>query len=367
VRGFAIVGLLLLFGFSWSSAVAANTQKEAEVVTLPKPLQDDLIRRGYVSDSVAAYQAFHVITAHSKHKTQGFHPEGKLLLIYRQNQLVLKRMAPEGKHFYRWLQTTTIGSDVTGRGKSNAVVQTWSGGAHCCFTLQVYQLDAKPRLVGIINQGHSDETEVFYFSQQEQPLVESQDWVFAYIYTSFVGTPVPTVLLRFDGQRFALATNLMRWDRTLNATAIWNRNPSLAADIFAVDVEADQKQSVEKVLASWRQQRQEQIETLRQSLSKPVQSPKTEKPQSFGEMIENVNAQLFDGDLGEVQARLVEVLSPLIYGGDPEAAKALLDRLWPESLPGKQRFWREYRLNLQKSIYWNDMLRAYPALKRRGD
>lgn len=100
-------------------------------------------------------------------------------------------------------------TDVTGDGVPEGLVYEWSGGAHCCFALRVFQFVPTFRAQRI-DAGDSD---YGVFDQlDEDPALEISlpDWTFAYWETSFAQSPVAFVALDFDGESWRPSARLMR-------------------------------------------------------------------------------------------------------------------------------------------------------------
>lgn len=103
-----------------------------------------------------------------------------------------------------------LGGSVTGGAVPQLVATAWSGGTHCCYTLHLIELGERPRLIQSIDAGHSD---VDLFAQlDDDPALEIvlPDWSYAYWPGSFANSPVPRVILKWDGQRYAPSVKLMR-------------------------------------------------------------------------------------------------------------------------------------------------------------
>ncbi len=103
-----------------------------------------------------------------------------------------------------------IGTDITGLGVPNLIVSTWSGGAHCCFAFEVFELGPRVRLVATIDAEHSDYARFEDVNHDGKYEFVGWDYAFAYWHTSFNNSPAPRIVLRFDGTKYVLATDLMR-------------------------------------------------------------------------------------------------------------------------------------------------------------
>ena len=89
------------------------------------------------------------------------------------------------------------------------VMNTWSGGAHCCSTSYFLELGEKFRLIQKIET--YDAFIKFLPQGANQPYkLETQDRVFNYFYTSFASSVAPDVILRLDGTQFVFDVEAMR-------------------------------------------------------------------------------------------------------------------------------------------------------------
>src|SRR5207248_7694475 len=80
----------------------------------------------------------------------------------------------------------------------NLVVETYSGGAHCCWTYWVVSLGKIPTTVlHFENQRAAD------FSQEHdgKPIIHTLEGRFDYLPTSHAGSFFPDIYLRLDGRR----------------------------------------------------------------------------------------------------------------------------------------------------------------------
>lgn len=118
--------------------------------------------------------------------------------------------APVVLEDFRFSLREPKGENVTGGGTPLLVATGWSGGAHCCFTLHIIDMGAQPRLVQSIDAGHSDLD--LFVQLDDDPALEIAlpDWSFAYWPGSFGGSPVPRVILHWDGQKYVPSAKLMR-------------------------------------------------------------------------------------------------------------------------------------------------------------
>ncbi len=102
-----------------------------------------------------------------------------------------------------------IGTDITGEGIPNAIVGEWSGGAHCCFTLHVFELGQGFKEIAKIEADNSDGAKFVDLDHDGKYEFEGADSVFAYWGTSFMQSPAPRIVLKYRQGRFRLAPDLM--------------------------------------------------------------------------------------------------------------------------------------------------------------
>ena len=161
--------------------------------------------------------------------------------VYLHGKLVYE-LATEDQMQYRLGQradaTSKIpfvpnGSDLTGDGRPDMMVTSWSGGAHCCFTHYIFELEPKLRLIatladGDADGGHFEDHDGHYF------YVTGEIW--SYWPASFAGSVSHKVILKWDDDRFRLDLDRMR--RPVPTRAKWN------AALKAVDAVADDRPSL---------------------------------------------------------------------------------------------------------------------------
>ncbi len=121
------------------------------------------------------------------------------------------------------------GTDVTGDGRPDLVLLSFSGGAHCCFALEIYSLAPDFKLIATVDGENSPpllqkrEGEAAY-------VIELVDWTFAYWHAPFVESPSPLVYLRWSGDDYQPAPDLMR-GQPLSENDLERKVATLAKDM----------------------------------------------------------------------------------------------------------------------------------------
>jgi hypothetical protein len=101
------------------------------------------------------------------------------------------------------------GADLTGNGRPDVLVTSSSGGAHCCSTHYIFELEPKLLLLATIEDGDSD---LAHFEKLDQHrgyyYVTSHIW--SYWPASFAASVSHKVVLRWNGEKFQLDLKRMR-------------------------------------------------------------------------------------------------------------------------------------------------------------
>jgi hypothetical protein len=92
------------------------------------------------------------------------------------------------------------GNDIIGTGHPDVIVQTYSGGAHCCFSWVVYELG--PQLTQILQSPPSNcEGEFKDLDGDGRLEFITCDDLFAYKYCCFANSPLPKVIMSYEPGR----------------------------------------------------------------------------------------------------------------------------------------------------------------------
>ncbi len=185
-----------------------------------------------------------------------------------------------------------IGTDITGDGRPNLVVSEWTGGAHCCFLFHLFEIGSRFRHIQTINTEHSGSAD--FENLDNDPALEfrTNDWTFAYWRTGFASSPAPKVILKYKGEKYGMAYDLMQ-------------KPSLSYDELV--------QQVKDIGAS----------------------EEWEKKQP--------------------PVMLWSKMLDLIYAGNMFQAWVLFEVSWPDRIDGKEDFLKDFKSRLASSPYWKDV------------
>lgn len=190
------------------------------------------------------------------------------------------------------------GTDVTGLGYPDMIVPAYSGGAHCCLSVYLFQLQPKFHLVARLD---TEDTWPAYFARSDHNgryYFHAYDWTLAYWPSSFAGSPTAPIVLKFvkhgTSGSFHLALDKMR--KPPPSPHQWHANLKTARSAFAQGAEG-------------------------------------------------LN----------LQPALWYYVMQLIYSGHSNLAWKFLDEAWPANVPGKAEWTGDFCSLLKTSPYWPDL------------
>ncbi len=208
------------------------------------------------------------------------------------------------EEFVEVLKNCPTVCDLDGDKQEELVLQTFSGGAHCCFSYLVFSLGDTPALMArleardsgaMIKDADGDGIAEFH----------AADMAFDYFGASHASSVHPPIVLLYQNGSFHLAAHLMR-------------KPAPA--------EAEWQKRVDSVRADW------------------------DNKEVMGMTFE-------DEEWGKAPPSLWGNMLDLIYSGNGELAWKFLDELWPDGKPGKDAFRKDFEAQLGKSDYYDDVLK----------
>jgi hypothetical protein len=186
-----------------------------------------------------------------------------------------------------------MGADVTGNGKPNLVLGHWSGGAGCCYRLEIFEVGSEFRKVADLDLQRSAGAEFADVDGDGRLELVAEDWTFAEWHASLADSPAPQVILRFRDGAFHLAADVMR-------------KPAPRYSELAIKTQ--------------------QVRS----------SPGWDNPR-------------------DPPSHLWNAMLDLIYSGHAVEAWHFCEAAWPPDREGKEAFLKEFRSQLAKSPYWADL------------
>ncbi len=190
-----------------------------------------------------------------------------------------------------------MGRDITGDGIPDLLIAEYTGGVHCCLNFYVFMIGQEFRFLGKIEANDSDYSHFEDIDHDQSLEFIGNDWTFAYWHTGFASSPAPSVILYFHDGAYRLAGHLMS-----------KPIPSQA--------ELDEKTREIQADESWTNR------------GRPPQSP---------------------------PVLLWDTMLELIYSGHANVAWQFFDVAWVGSIPGKEAFLADFRAQLMKSPYWQEI------------
>jgi hypothetical protein len=210
--------------------------------------------------------------------------------ISKHNQIVFREEGVDNHYF--------LGSDdsdkhfmmnLTGHG-TQLVVKRWTGGAHCCMSLLIFDLGCEFRKIDEIYGGNFD-PEIVDLDHDGIPEVMVTDDFLAYRFSSFAYSAKGDVVLKYTNGHYSVAPEFMK-------------KP------------APSREKLNAKVLAWRK------------LLRKQNSPDWPPPS------------------------MIQYITDLIYTGNKKVAFDLVDRIWPEDVAGKGDFLKSYQEALAESRYY---------------
>ena len=143
---------------------------------------------------------------------------GETLVVFRDGKEVYDfsdfrlEMRPKyvlSSHLWKPQEIIPLGTDITGDGQPNALIATYSGGAHCCYGYLILELGSEFREVTYFE---SRDFPVRFVDLDGEPGLEIVVWegIFTYWKVSFAASPAPLVFMKFRDGAYWPAPELMR-------------------------------------------------------------------------------------------------------------------------------------------------------------
>lgn len=199
------------------------------------------------------------------------------------------------------LESTPV-RDITGDGVSDLIVQHYSGGLHCCWSYSIFSLGEEFKRIAHIEGRHTP----FDFKDIDGDSIYEligKDWTFAYWETSFIHSPAPTIILRYEQGTYHLAGDLMK-------------KPSPKPGEFEA-----------------------RLREVRQEMGHAAEA----------------NLQNSRWSNGGVPSSLWGYMLDLIYAGNGQLAWEFFNRVWSDERKGKKEFLDVFKQQLATSPYWPEI------------
>ena len=217
--------------------------------------------------------------------------------------------------FERWINAPDalsfphIGTNVTGGTNSQIIVQSWSGGAHCCN--QTHVLDLGSKLTDIIPPSSGDYPQYYiYIKKQNNYRFVTYDNIFSYWHSSFAQSAAPKLIFIYKDNKYELDKEFMKKN----------------SDVYSY-------------------------------------SHKT--------LINDSDWSLFNYDNTPVlPSKLLNYVINLTYSGKIKYAEKIFLESWPANIPGKTDFFnRLFHCRIRMSTYWSDIasMNSVAALPPEGN
>lgn len=222
-------------------------------------------------------------------------------LILRQANYIVFEEAEIDNHYYFGNYFDDFasldnysGRDITGKKIPNLIVSNWTGGAHCCHFLHIFELGKKIKKLITID-ARSSSIHLIDLDHDGFPEIEFWDGSIDYQFASFAGSPGGKVILKFQKDHYEVATHLM---------------------------------------------------------DKPL--PTDKKLDSLKKKIRTAFAKR---NTPSLPYELLKTLMDLSYSGHFNFALKFVDEVWPKEKYGLEKFKSEFSQALQDSAYWKEFQR----------
>jgi len=190
---------------------------------------------------------------------------------------------------------------LTGHG-TQLVISRWTGGAHCCNSLLIFDVKGEFRKIGDIYGGNYY-LEIVDLDHDGKPEIRLTDDFLAYQFSSFAASAGATIIMKYANDHYRVASELMK--RPAHLESFYAKVPK------------------------WRM------------LLRKHDDPDWPPP-SF-----------------------IQDITDLIFTGNESLAFQLVDKVWLQDIPGKADFLKSYREALVDSIYYKEF-KTHATIKGGG-
>ncbi len=211
---------------------------------------------------------------------------------------VLYRNAEIGGHFYfgsDWQKSVKAINVSKGFDNPNLIMSSWSGGAHCCFSLHVFELGDQFKKIADIDAGNYYP----FFKDLDHdgiPEIIITDDFLANVFSSFNETATGEVILKHSRNQYEVDAKHMK---------------KPLPDI----------RKFEPNIVVWRKKFRNKEYT------------------------------------GDAPISLIQTMTDLVFTGNKSLAFDILEKSWPEEKNGKQKFIQDYKDALNDSKYYREFVK----------
>lgn len=186
------------------------------------------------------------------------------------------------------------GADFTGDGTPNLLISKWTGGAHCCNFLYIFELGENFKKIVTVK---SDSYNITLSDLDQDNIPEIQFWEGAidYLFASFAHSSPGRVVLKFTDGNYQISHEHMR------------------APLPSADILSEKKVSIRAAF---------------------------EQNESSG-----------------LPYEFLELMMSLSYTGHLNEALGMADEVWPQRKPGLDKFKLDFKEALRSSDYWLELSR----------
>jgi hypothetical protein len=217
--------------------------------------------------------------------------ESSLVTIRKRGRIVFRELGTDN-HYYFGADPSGDERNYTmkliGRGRQ-LVLSKWTGGAHCCYSLLIFNLGREFKKIAEILGGNFS-PEFVDPNRDGIPEIKVTDDFLAYAFSSFADSALGSVILKYSNGQYLLAEEFMK------------RPPSTPKPWA-------------KYFPAWRKDLKE----------KGPDWP----PESF-----------------------IQALTNLVFTGNAREGRRFVDRVWPKDIEGKEAFLSSYKEALADSRYY---------------
>lgn len=239
------------------------------------------------------YGEYKVVIERNAEKTEG------IFTVYKRNKQIYQERDWGsyywfGNHFDESLKNSDIysGKDLTGRKVPNLIISKWTGGAHCCNYLSIYEMGKNKFKKLTTVDGGSYGFRIFDLNKDMIPEIEFWDWPIDYLFSSFAGSAQGKTILEYTEGEYRVASKIM--------------------------LKPVPDQAV-------------------------IEKKKSEIRLAF----KNMNS-------AELPYTFLELMMDLSYSGHVKLAIKVAEDVWPKTKPGLAEFKLEFSRALSGSPYWRE-------------